>query len=150
MFRRSPALRHQCCEVRKVRPLTRALAPFDAWITGVRRDQAATRTATPVVCADAAHHGMAKIAPLAGWTSDEVWRYIRANDVPSHALYEQHYTSIGCAPCTRATRPGEDARAGRWWWENDTVKECGLHWAAGGAGAVPVPIRAKPREDVDG
>jgi thioredoxin-dependent adenylylsulfate APS reductase len=130
LFLRSPDLRRQCCDIRKTRPLDRALRGYDAWITGVRRDQAATRTNTRVVTADAAHNGIAKIAPLAAWTKDQVWDYIRANELPYHQLYDQGYTSIGCAPCTRATTAGEDDRAGRWWWEQNEIKECGIHWNA--------------------
>ncbi len=127
LFYASPELRRLCCDVRKTRPLTRALKRFDAWVTGLRRDQAPTRARTPVVAADPAHPGVAKVAPLARWSSAQVWDYIRRFDVPYHALYERGYTSLGCAPCTRATRPGEDPRAGRWWWEQGGVKECGLH-----------------------
>jgi thioredoxin-dependent adenylylsulfate APS reductase len=128
LFMQSADLRLLCCDIRKTRPLDRALGGYDAWITGVRRDQAATRTNTQVVTVDAAHNGIAKIAPLAAWSKDQVWDYIRANDLPYHKLYDHGYTSIGCAPCTRATTPGEDERAGRWWWEQDEVKECGIHW----------------------
>jgi thioredoxin-dependent adenylylsulfate APS reductase len=128
LFLRSPDLRRQCCEIRKTRPLDRALRGYDAWVTGVRRDQAATRTNTQTVSIDRTHHGIAKIAPLAAWSKDQVWNYIRANDLPYHHLYDRGYTSIGCAPCTRATGPGEDDRAGRWWWEQNEVKECGIHW----------------------
>jgi phosphoadenosine phosphosulfate reductase len=127
-FYRSVDLRRLCCEVRKSRPLARALKGFDAWVTGLRRQQASTRSETQVVSLDAEHPGMSKIAPLALWTKDQVWAYIHEREVPYHALYDSGYTSIGCAPCTRATRPGEDERAGRWWWEADEVKECGLHW----------------------
>ena len=131
LFRRSPELRHLCCEVRKTRPLSGALRGYDAWVTGLRREQASSRAATPVVACDPAHGGIAKLAPLATWSHDEVWDHVRAHDLPRHALYARGYTSIGCAPCTRATRPGEGERAGRWWWEDDPVKECGLHlvWA---------------------
>ncbi len=128
LFYASPQLRQLCCDVRKSRPLARALAKHDAWVTGLRRDQAATRAQTPVVQADALHGGIAKVAPLVRWTSEQLWDYIRKNNVPYHELYERGYTSIGCAPCTRATKPGEDPRAGRWWWEQGGVKECGLHW----------------------
>jgi phosphoadenosine phosphosulfate reductase len=127
LFLRSVELRERCCEVRKVRPLTRALEGFDAWVTGLRRDQSAGRRATPVVQADAAHGGIAKIAPLVAWRRDQVWAYIRERGLDYHALYERGYTSIGCAPCTRPVQPGEDERAGRWWWEQSDVKECGLH-----------------------
>jgi phosphoadenosine phosphosulfate reductase len=130
LFYESPELRRLCCDVRKSRPLARALHGYDAWVTGVRRQQAATRTQTAVVAPDAEHNGLTKIAPLAAWTKDQVWSYIREHELPYHALYDQGYTSIGCAPCTRATTAGEDERAGRWWWEQNEVKECGLHWTA--------------------
>jgi len=129
LFYRSPELRLTCCGVRKTRPLARALEGYDAWVTGLRREQSATRRETPVVARDPAHGGIAKVAPLARWSHDQVWQHIRAHDLPHHALYDQGYTSIACAPCTRAPRPGEDERAGRWWWEGDSVKECGLHTA---------------------
>jgi phosphoadenosine phosphosulfate reductase len=133
LFLQSPDLRRHCCEVRKSRPLARALGGYDAWVTGLRRQQAATRSETAVVSPDPEHKGMTKIAPLAAWSRDQVWAYIRENELPYHALYDQGYTSIGCAPCTRATAPGEDERAGRWWWESaGEVKECGLHWAQPG------------------
>ena len=131
LFYASPDLRRLCCEVRKSRPLARALHGYDAWVTGVRRQQALTRTQTAVVAPDPEHKGLTKIAPLAGWTKDQVWAYIREHELPYHALYDQGYTSIGCAPCTRATTAGEDDRAGRWWWESENeVKECGLHWSS--------------------
>lgn len=129
LFYQSADLRRLCCDVRKSRPLARALEGYDAWVTGVRRQQASTRSQTPVVTADPEHDGLTKIAPLASWSKDQVWDYIRQHDLPYHALYERGYTSIGCAPCTRATAPGEDERAGRWWWEQGEVKECGLHWS---------------------
>lgn len=128
LFYRSPELRRLCCAVRKSRPLAEALRGYDAWVTGLRRSQMSTRAATPVVAADEEHGGIAKVAPLATWSSEQVWAYIRLHDVPYHALYNVGYTSIGCAPCTRATAPGEDERAGRWWWEQGEVKECGIHW----------------------
>jgi len=130
LFHRSPDLRRLCCEVRKSRPLARALVGYDAWVTGLRRRQAATRSQTAVVASDADHEGLTKIAPLASWTKDQVWAYIHEHDLPYHPLYERGFTSIGCEPCTRATVEGEDERAGRWWWESETeVKECGLHWS---------------------
>jgi phosphoadenosine phosphosulfate reductase len=129
LFYKSVEMRRLCCDVRKSRPLSRALAGYDAWITGVRREQAATRSETAVVAPDREHRGLTKIAPLAAWSKDRVWSYIRENDLPYHSLYDLGYTSIGCAPCTRATTEGEDERAGRWWWEENAVKECGLHWA---------------------
>lgn len=126
-FYRSLELRVGCCEVRKVAPLTRALAGFDAWITGQRRDQQTTRRGISIVERDDAHGGILKLNPLAAWTSEQVWAYVRAHGVPYNALYDQGFTSIGCAPCTRATRPGDDPRSGRWWWEHDAPKECGMH-----------------------
>jgi thioredoxin-dependent adenylylsulfate APS reductase len=127
LFRRSPELRHLCCAVRKTRPLIAGLRDYDAWVTGLRRGQSASRQTTPVVARDDLHGGIAKIAPLAAWSHDDVWRHLRSRDLPVHELYARGYTSIGCAPCTRATRPGEDERAGRWWWEDGSLKECGLH-----------------------
>jgi thioredoxin-dependent adenylylsulfate APS reductase len=132
LFRTSVELRQRCCEVRKVRPLARALAGFDAWVTGLRRDQSVSRRRTPVVQSDAAHGGIAKVAPLVGWSRDRVWSYIRERELDYHELYERGYASIGCAPCTRPVTAGEDERAGRWWWEQDEVKECGLHWTGTG------------------
>jgi len=130
LFYRSPDLRRLCCEVRKSRPLARALRGYDAWVTGVRRQQATTRSQTPVAALDLEHEGLTKVAPLALWSKDQVWAYIRQHELPYHPLYERGYTSIGCAPCTRSTVAGEDERAGRWWWEApNEVKECGLHWA---------------------
>jgi thioredoxin-dependent adenylylsulfate APS reductase len=128
LFYESVELRRECCDVRKSRPLDRALQGYDAWITGLRREQAATRAQTQVVALDPEHGGITKVAPLATWSKAQVWAYIRDHDLPYHSLYDHGYTSIGCEPCTRATRPGEDGRAGRWWWERDAVKECGLHW----------------------
>lgn len=128
-FYRSVELRRLCCDVRKARPLARALSGFDAWVTGVRRDQAASRAATAVVSDDPAHGDIAKVAPLAGWSEEQVWTHIRARGLAYHELYDRGYRSIGCAPCTRAVAAGEDPRAGRWWWEQDAVKECGLHWS---------------------
>lgn len=131
-FRRSVELRQLCCDIRKTQPLARALRDYDAWITGLRRDQATTRASTPVVGPDPAHGGITRVAPLAGWSREQVLEYIEAHDVPTHPLYERGYTSIGCAPCTRATQPWEDERAGRWWWEQDQAKECGLHRSLAG------------------
>ncbi len=118
--------RKGCCFVRKVEPLRRALAGKGAWITGMRREQAATRGTLEVSGFDA-DNGLAKFNPLLEWTNAEVWAYIKANDVPYNKLHDQFYPSIGCAPCTRAVTPGEDIRAGRWWWEQPEHKECGLH-----------------------
>jgi len=125
-FYESSELRNQCCEIRKVEPLRRALAGKGAWITGLRRAQSAGRGAVAVQAFDAVH-GLPKFNPLADWSEEDVWAYIRAHDVPYNRLYDQGYRSIGCAPCTRPVVAGEDARAGRWWWEAAGKKECGLH-----------------------
>ncbi len=127
LFYKSMTLRKLCCEVRKVEPLKRALSDLDAWITGLRRDQASTRVAVQKVEVDSLHNGIIKINPLADQTSEDVWRYIRENNVPYNALHDNGYPSIGCEPCTRAVKPGEDPRAGRWWWEPREASECGLH-----------------------
>ena len=127
LFRQSVEFRVLCCEMRKVRPLARALRDYDAWITGVRREQTVTRETTPVAAADAEHGGITKVAPLVAWSRADVWEYIGRYELPRHPLYARGFTSIGCAPCTRATRPGEGERDGRWWWETGDVKECGLH-----------------------
>ncbi len=118
--------RKRCCQVRKVEPLRRALAGKRAWITGLRRDQAATRGTLQLSAFDA-DNGLQKFNPLLDWTHAEVWEYLRAHDVPYNALHDRFYPSIGCAPCTRAIAAGEDIRAGRWWWEDAQGKECGLH-----------------------
>ncbi len=129
LFYESVENRLLCCNVRKVQPLTRHLASLDAWITGLRRDQWATRTNIRKVELDHDHGAIVKLNPLAEWTEEEVWDYVREHEVPTHPLYERGYTSIGCAPCTRAIEPGEPARAGRWWWEENGPKECGIHCA---------------------
>jgi len=124
-------LRKRCCEIRKVEPLARALAGKRAWITGQRRAQSPTRAALALQEFDALH-GIEKFNPLAEWSEAELWRTLRERDVPLNRLYEQGYRSIGCAPCTRPVLPGEDARAGRWWWEDANNRECGLHLAPDG------------------
>ena len=129
-FYDSVEMRKECCRIRKVEPLGRALAGNKAWVTGQRRAQSATRAELHVQEDDAAH-GMTKFNPLADWSEQDVWDYIRANGVPYNALHDQGYPSIGCEPCTRAIEPGEDVRAGRWWWENPESKECGLHLVDG-------------------
>jgi phosphoadenosine phosphosulfate reductase len=125
-FYESPALRERCCEIRKTQPLARALAGKRAWITGLRRGQSITRRDIAVEEQDA-DRGLRKFNPLADWSRDEVWAYIAAHRVPYNALHDRGYASIGCAPCTRAIEPGEDERAGRWWWEDPARRECGLH-----------------------
>lgn len=120
--------RKLCCEIRKVHPLNRALASLDGWITGLRRDQAATRADTKKIEIDSSHGGIIKLNPIADWTSDMVWDYVRKNNVPYNKLHDMGYPSIGCEPCTRPIKIGEDPRAGRWWWESAANKECGLHF----------------------
>lgn len=128
LFYQSPELRARCCEVRKVRPLQRKLLEFDAWAAGLRRGQTETRAG---VRRAEEIDGRIRLCPLADWNEVQVDEYIRANHVPVHPLYARGYSSIGCAPCTRAVVPGDDARAGRWWWE-DSVKECGIHYSPNG------------------
>jgi phosphoadenosine phosphosulfate reductase len=136
-FRDSLDDRHECCGIRKVEPLGRALAGLDAWITGRRSEQAVTRTATPEVEVDDVHGGIAKLNPIIRWSMEEVRTYADKHRVPIHPLHDRGYPSIGCAPCTRAIRPGEHPRAGRWWWENPENKECGIH-----VGGEPVAVVA--------
>ena len=125
-FYNSVELRKQCCHIRKVEPLKRALSGKRAWITGLRRDQAPTRKDLTEVEFDA-DNGLHKFSPLLDWSLPEVWDYLKQFGVPYNLLHDKGYTSIGCAPCTRAITPGEDVRAGRWWWEDPEIKECGLH-----------------------
>lgn len=125
-FYDSVDMRKECCRIRKVEPLNRALSGKLAWVTGQRRAQAATRTTLEIREQDEAR-GMVKFNPLADWSEEDVWHYIRNNEVPYNPLHDKGYPSIGCEPCTRAIQPGEDVRAGRWWWENPESKECGLH-----------------------
>jgi phosphoadenosine phosphosulfate reductase len=125
-FYESVDMRKECCRIRKVEPLGRALAGKRAWITGQRRAQSATR-AELAVQEDDLSHAMQKFNPLTDWSEENVWDYLRSNNVPYNALHDRGFPSIGCEPCTRAVQPGEDVRAGRWWWENPESKECGLH-----------------------
>ncbi|MDJ0274395.1 MAG: phosphoadenylyl-sulfate reductase [Nitrososphaerota archaeon] len=127
LFYKSVDLRLLCCHIRKVRPLQRYLANLDAWITGLRREQWASRVNVRKVEVDHDHGGILKVNPLADWTYEDVWKYVRERRVPYVSLYDKGYKSIGCAPCTRPVSPGEDPRAGRWWWERDAPKECGMH-----------------------
>jgi phosphoadenosine phosphosulfate reductase len=122
----------ECCQVRKVDPLKRALSQLDSWITGQRKDQSPnTRTNVPVIQQDdffgTPEHSLVKFNPIANWTSQQVWDYIQDNDVPYNELHEQGFISIGCEPCTKTVNPGQHEREGRWWWEEATKKECGLH-----------------------
>ena len=125
-FYESVDMRKECCRIRKVEPLGRALAGKRAWITGQRRAQSATR-AELAVQEDDLSHAMQKFNPLTDWSEENVWDYLRSNNVPYNALHDRGFPSIGCEPCTRAVQPGEDVRAGHWWWENPESKECGLH-----------------------
>ncbi len=126
LFYESVESRKLCCYNRKVEPLKRALSGLDAWICGLRKEQSVTRENLEIVEYDDGNR-MLKINPLLNWTEDQVWDYIKANNVPYNVLYKKNYRSIGCAPCTRPVEAGEDVRAGRWWWENPDTKECGLH-----------------------
>ena len=127
LFYQSIEQRHLCCSVRKVEPLKRVLKDLTACMTGLRREQAVTRSEVRKVEIDKDHGDIVKLNPLADWSHDQVWKYIRDHNVPFNWLHSQGYPSIGYAPYTRAMKPSEDARAGRWWWENSDTKECGLH-----------------------
>ena len=140
---RSVDLRIACCEIRKVAPLKRKLATLDAWIAGLRREQWVSRRNIAKVELDRDHGGIVKVNPLADWALDAVWDYVRKHEVPYHELFDQGFTSIGCAPCTRAVLPGQPERAGRWWWEEDTDKECGLHCSVQLAGTKSDRERAE-------
>lgn len=126
LFFESVENRKLCCHIRKIVPLQRALEPLDAWISGIRRDQSVTREHASLVEWDALHRKI-KINPLINWSEKDVWDYIHAYNIPYNRLHDMGYPSIGCQPCTRAIEPGEDIRAGRWWWELPEFKECGLH-----------------------
>lgn len=127
LFYKSVELRQLCCKVRKIEPLNRALKNLDAWICGLRKEQSVTRAEIKKIEVDLAHNNIVKINPLIDWTEKDVWDYIKKHNVPYNALHDKNYPSIGCAPCTRAIKEGEDVRAGRWWWETPEQKECGLH-----------------------
>lgn len=126
LFYESVENRKQCCYIRKVKPLERATQGLDAWITGLRRSQSGTRTELQFIESDNNNH-LVKINPLANWEEQDVWDYVNKNHVPVNPLHKKGFASIGCQPCTRAIEPGEDIRAGRWWWENPDTRECGLH-----------------------
>jgi phosphoadenosine phosphosulfate reductase len=126
-FRKSLENRKNCCAVRKLDPLKRALKNKLAWITGIRAAQTVSRVKTLKIEVDDLNGGIAKVNPLLDWSRKDVWDYIKINQVPYNILHDRNYASIGCAPCTRAIKEGEDERAGRWWWEQPESKECGLH-----------------------
>ncbi len=137
-FYDSVEARHACCGVRKLKPLARALEGADFWITGLRRGQSGNRATTPFAEYDA-ERGLIKINPLADWSIEDINAYVEAHAVPVNPLHKRGYPSIGCEPCTRAIKPGEPERAGRWWWEQDEKRECGLHVAEAAASSLPEP-----------
>ena len=128
-FRESIEERKYCCKIRKLEPLSRALAGAKGWVCGLRREQSPTRSQILNIERDEAHKNIYKFNPLTDWTFKDVWNYVKKHDIPYNPLHDQGFPSIGCAPCTRAVEPGEDGRAGRWWWESPEHKECGLHLA---------------------
>ncbi len=134
LFYESIEKRQLCCQVRKVEPLNRQLASLDAWVTGLRRDQNATRVDTPKIEIDRAHFGIVKLNPIADWSHEQVLDYVAEHQVPTNRLHRAGYPSVGCDPCSRPISAGEDPRAGRWWWENDDTKECGIHIEEKGSG----------------
>jgi phosphoadenosine phosphosulfate reductase len=146
-FYDSVEARKGCCFVRKVEPLRRALSGKGAWITGMRREQAVTRGTLEISAYDP-DQGLQKFNPLADWSNREVWAYIRQHDVPYNKLHDQFYPSLGCAPCTRSISPGEDIRAGRWWWEDPMSKECGLHAGTGSNIAHGTGVQAKDKAPI--
>lgn len=137
-FYESVEARHACCHVRKLVPLAEALSGARFWITGLRRSQSGNRAATPFAEYDA-ERDLIKVNPLADWSLDDINAYVEAESVPTNPLHKRGYPSIGCEPCTRAIKPGEPERAGRWWWENDEKRECGLHVPEAATSLVPTP-----------
>jgi phosphoadenosine phosphosulfate reductase len=125
-FYHSIEARQSCCATRKIEPFKRAISGYSAWVTGVRREQSAARALGQPIEWDASYN-LQKISPLLDWSEEQVWQYIRARQIPYNSLHDKQFPSIGCAPCTRAILPGEDQRAGRWWWEQPESRECGLH-----------------------
>jgi len=144
-FYDSVEARHACCGARKVKPLARALEGASFWITGLRRGQSGNRADTPFAEADL-DRGLIKINPLADWDIETIRAHVAAQDIPVNPLHARGYPSIGCEPCTRAIKPGEPERAGRWWWENDEKRECGLHVPETAASAIPqsTPLASSP------
>ena len=150
---KSLALRKQCCHIRKMEPLERALAGKKGWLTGLRRDQSAARSEVhdieqQAVSVNGQAAERAKVNPLVEWTQGDIWHYISVNAIPYNPLHDQFFPSIGCAPCTRAVTPGEDFRSGRWWWENESAKECGLHVAADGTHEAQEPAAFEPLSSI--
>ncbi len=127
LFYESLENRQLCCGIRKVEPLKRALSELDAWLTGLRADQSARRAGVPAAEIDRVNGGLVKLNPLARWSREQVDGYVREHAVPVNALHARGYPSVGCAPCSRAVKPGDDERSGRWWWETDDARECGIH-----------------------
>lgn len=127
LFYNSTGNRKLCCGIRKVHPLNRMISTLDGWITGLRADQTEVRLKANKIEIDEQHNGIIKINPIIEWTWEQTWDYIKKNNIPYNKLHDNGYPSIGCEPCTRAIKPGEPLRAGRWWWESDSQKECGLH-----------------------
>ena len=119
--------RQLCCRIRKVEPLRRYLSGMEGWATGLRRDQNVTRATTPKIEVDHRHGGILKVNAIADWTRSQVMEYVEAHKVPTNSLHAEGYPSVGCAPCSRPVRPGEDERSGRWWWEQAETRECGIH-----------------------
>ena len=142
---KSLALRKQCCHIRKMEPLERALAGKKGWMTGLRREQSAARAEVHDI---EQQPERAKINPLVEWTQGDIWHYIAVNAIPYNPLHDQFFPSIGCAPCTRAVTLGEDFRSGRWWWENESAKECGLHVAADGTHEAQEPAAFEPLSSI--
>lgn len=137
-FYESVEARHACCHVRKLVPLAKALSGATLWVTGLRRGQSGNRAATPFAEYDA-ERNLIKVNPLADWSIEAINAYVEAEGVPTNPLHRKGYPSIGCEPCTRAIKPGEPERAGRWWWENDEKRECGLHVPEATASSIPTP-----------
>jgi phosphoadenosine phosphosulfate reductase len=127
LFYQSIGNRKLCCGIRKVHPLNKMLSTIDGWITGLRADQTQNRSDAKKIEIDEQHNNIIKVNPIIDWKWEQVWDYIKTNKIPYNKLHDKGYPSIGCEPCTRAIKPGEDLRAGRWWWEADPEKECGLH-----------------------
>jgi phosphoadenosine phosphosulfate reductase len=134
LFYESVEKRELCCRIRKVEPLNRFLSGLDAWVTGLRREQSSAREKTAKIEIDRAHAGIVKLNPIADWSHEQVDDYVREHEVPINRLHAEGYPSVGCDPCSRAIGPDDDLRAGRWWWENSELKECGIHLEEKGSG----------------